>query len=77
MVGANTLVNNAILQLQQGSTTDFFQNKISPEYQEAFTLDNLFSNLGDVIGFLTLLPLLLIFIRQTYIMLYEKESKIR
>ena len=33
MIGANTLVNNAILQIQQTSTTDFFQNKVSPEYQ--------------------------------------------
>ena len=33
MLGANTLVNNAILQVATTSTTNFFQNKVSPVHQ--------------------------------------------
>ena len=72
MLGANTLVNNAILQIETGANTDYFQNNVSPEYQEAFILDNIYENLSDNISFLTLLPLLLIYLRQTSIMLTEK-----
>jgi hypothetical protein len=43
MLGANNLVNSAILQLEQGSSTDFFENQISPVYQEAYVQDNIFT----------------------------------
>jgi len=32
MIGANTLVNNAILQLETAST-NYFENRVSPMYQ--------------------------------------------
>lgn len=69
MIGANTLVNNAILQLETSDNTKHFQNTVSPIYQEAYTQDNLYQNLGANIGTLTLLPLILIYLRQTSSML--------
>lgn len=33
MIGANTLVNNAILQLETADNTKYFQNTVSPVYQ--------------------------------------------
>jgi hypothetical protein len=46
-------------------------------YQETYTQNNIYSNLKDNIATLTLLPLILIYLRQTSIMLTEKESKVR
>jgi hypothetical protein len=43
--------------------------KLDPVYQEKYTKDNLYTNLGASIGILTLLPLLLIYLRQTSVML--------
>lgn len=71
MIGANILVNTAILQVETAST-NFFQNTISPIYQQAYTQDNIYTNLADNIAVLTLLPLILIYLRQTSIMLTEK-----
>jgi hypothetical protein len=74
MLGTNTLVNNAILQLETAST-NYFEKTVAPLYQQAFILDNIFTDLGDNIGTLVLLPLILIYLRQTSIMLTEKEVK--
>lgn len=41
-------------------------------YQENYILDNIYSNLGGTIGIIALLPLLLIYLRQTSSMLSEK-----
>ena len=46
-------------------------------YQESYTQNNIYTNLKDNIAILTLLPLILIYLRQTSIMLTEKETKVR
>jgi|688.fasta_scaffold2574651_1 hypothetical protein len=71
MIGAGTLVNNAILQREVGATKNIRHN-IAPMYQEKYVLDNIYANLGTTIGIITLLPLLLIYLRQTSSMLSEK-----
>jgi hypothetical protein len=77
MIGANTLVETAILQLESGNSAAYFENRVSPEYQEQFTLDNIYEKLKDTIGMLVTLPLLIIYLRQTSAMLSEKESKVK
>jgi ATP-binding cassette, subfamily A (ABC1), member 3 len=77
MIGANTLVETAILQLESGNSGAYFENRVSPEYQEYFVLDAIYSKLKDVIGMLVILPLLIIYLRQTSAMLSEKESKVK
>ena len=72
MIGANVLVGTAILQLQTGSSSDYLQTTVSPMYQEDYTLDNIYTNMGNTIGIITLLPLLIIYLRQTSSMLTEK-----
>lgn len=72
MIGANTLVHNAILQ-KETANTNYFTNQVSPVYQETYTQDNIYQDLASNIGIITLLPLLLIYLRQTSIMLTEKE----
>lgn len=42
MIGANTLVNNAILQKETAANTNFLTNKVSPVYQEAYVQDNIY-----------------------------------
>ncbi len=73
MIGANTLINTAILQLQSNSNTKYFQNKVSPMHQETFISDDICSSLGNSIGMLVLVPLILLYLRQTSAMLTEKE----
>jgi ATP-binding cassette, subfamily A (ABC1), member 3 len=77
MIGANTLVETAILQLESGNSAAYFENRVSPEYQEQFTLDNIYEKLKGTIGMLVTLPLLIIYLRQTASMLSEKESKVK
>lgn len=77
MLGINTLINTAILQLETTSTTNYFKKQVSPVYQEAYTQDNILTNLGGNLEVVVLLPLLLIYLRQTSIMLTEKESKVK
>ena len=77
MIGANTLVNTAILQEETSSSTNYFSNRMAPVYQQQYTKDNFYDNIGPQIGTIVLLPLLLIYLRQTSSMLSEKESKIR
>jgi hypothetical protein len=72
MVGTNTLVQTAILQSQLNDSSSYFENRISPAYQEIYTQDSLYANLKDGIGFILILPLLLIYLRQTSSMLTEK-----
>jgi hypothetical protein len=72
MLGANLLVNNEILQIQTGSATNYLENTINPVYQEKYILDDIYSNLGGFIGIITLLPLLIVYLRQTSAMLAEK-----
>ena len=72
MIGANTLVNTAILQEEQSSSTEYFQNQMAPVYQEQYTKDNFYTNIKDQFGTIILLPLLLIYLRQTAGMLTEK-----
>jgi len=69
MIGGNVLVNTAILQLQTGSNTTYLVDKVAPVYQENFTLDDIYVNLGSNIGMILLLPLLIIYLRQTSSML--------
>jgi hypothetical protein len=72
MLGANLLVNNEILQIQTGSATNYLENTINPVYQEKYILDDIYSNLGGFIGIIALLPLLIVYLRQTSAMLAEK-----
>lgn len=71
MIGATTLVNTQILQLASGGS-QIFQNNVSPFYQQDYIKDNIYANLASTIGIITLLPLLLIYLRQTSSMLNEK-----
>jgi hypothetical protein len=71
MIGAGTLVNNAILQKEVGATKNIRHNT-APMYQEKYVLDYIYDNLRAIIGIITLLPLLLIYLRQTSSMLSEK-----
>jgi len=50
--------------------------KIDPIYQDQYTKDDIYDNLGQTIGYITILPLLLIYLRQASQMLTEKEVKI-
>lgn len=72
MLGANLLVNNEILQVQTGSLTSYLENIINPVYQEKYLLDDIYNNLGGFIGIIALLPLLIVYLRQTASMLGEK-----
>jgi ATP-binding cassette subfamily A (ABC1) protein 3 len=77
MMSANLLVNDAILQLQTSSNTTYFENTMAPIYQDRYTLDKIYSNLSSSLGTIVLLPLMLIYLRQTFFMLKEKETKVR
>jgi hypothetical protein len=77
MIGANNLVQTAILQLESGNSNAYFQNRVAPVFQEELTLDNIYSKLKDTIGMIVLIPLLFIYLRQTSSMLGEKESKVK
>lgn len=77
MIGANTLVASGILDKETGSAGKTFKHNISPIYQEAYTYDVLYTNIVGSLGILILLPLLLIYLRQTSTMLNEKETKVR
>jgi len=72
MIGANTLVNSAILQSATANLNLYLQNNIAPVYQEAYVSDKLYESAAGTIDFLVLLPLLLIYLRQTSTMLNEK-----
>lgn len=76
MIGANNLVNDAILHTESAST-NFFKENISPAYQEEYLLDEIYKSLSQSVGTMFLLPLLVIYLRQTSSMLSEKESKVR
>ena len=45
---------------------------MAPVYQEQYTKDNFYNNIKDQFGTIILLPLLLIYLRQTAGMLTEK-----
>lgn len=77
MVGTNNLVNDAILHIESPSISHFFKENISPAYQEQYLLDDIYKNLSQSVGTMFLLPLLVIYLRQTSSMLSEKESKVR
>ena len=69
MMGTTTLVNTAIMQVEKADNTLFFRNRVAPIYQEAYILDKLYANIAAQIDILILLPLLLIYLRQTAAML--------
>lgn len=71
MIGATTLVNNEIFKAQTGGSKSL-KHYIAPIYQEEYVLDNIYADFGGTIGIITLLPLLLIYLRQTSSMLSEK-----
>lgn len=77
MIGANTLVLSGILDKETGSSGKTFKHFVSPVYQEKYTLDNIYTNIVGTLGILILLPLLLIYLRQTATMLNEKETRVR
>lgn len=71
MIGAGTLVNNIIFQAETAAGNSL-KHSIAPIYQEDYVLDNIYTNLSGTIGIISLLPLLLIYLRQTSVMLSEK-----
>ena len=77
MLGATTFVNNLILQAETGSTNDVFKNTIGPIYQERYEKDDIYTQARNNVAIIFLLPLLIVYLRQTSVMLSEKEKKIR
>ena len=75
MTLAASLVNSVIFEAETLNQT--LVGSIAPIYQEDYVDDPLYDFVGDSIEFLTLLPLLFVYLRQTSIMLAEKEKKIR
>jgi hypothetical protein len=69
MIGITTLVNNVIFQAETGSTTDSFENTQGPIYQEQYTDDQIYSIGKNNVALMFLLPLLIIYLRQTSTML--------
>ena len=72
MIGANNLVNDLILQTEAGATTTHLRQYASPAYQQEFIDDQIYKNLQQSIAIMLLLPLLIIYLRQTSSMLSEK-----
>ena len=77
MIGANSLVLNGILDKETSSVVTTLKHFISPVYQEEYIYDVIYTNIVGSLGILILLPLLLIYLRQTATMLSEKETKVR
>lgn len=71
MIGANNLVNDIILQTEAGATKHIRQYA-SPAYQQQFIDDQIYKNLQQSVAIMLLLPLLIIYLRQTSSMLSEK-----
>lgn len=69
MISTNTLVNQAIIELKTNSSNKYLENVVSPIYQDSYTLDKIYTNLSPSLGTIVLLPLMLIYLRQTYLML--------
>lgn len=72
MIGAATLVNNAILKAETGGSKSL-KHSIAPIYQEDYVLDNLYANISGPMEMFVLIPLLLLYVRQASNMLTEKE----
>lgn len=72
MIGANNLVNDIILQTEAGATTKHIRQYASPAYQQEFINDQIYKNLQQSVAIMLLLPLLIIYLRQTSSMLSEK-----
>lgn len=68
MVGTNTLINDLILGIET-ATTNHLKATISPAYQQEFLNDQIYQNLSQSVGTIFLLPLLIIYLRQTSSML--------
>jgi len=77
MIGTTTFVNNLILQSETGSTNTVFKNTMGPIYQERYEKDDIYNSAKNNVGIIFLLPLLIVYLRQTSVMLSEKEKKIR
>lgn len=77
MIGANTLVLSGILDKETSSVVSTLKHFVSPVYQEEYIYDVIYTNIVGSLGILILLPLLLIYLRQTATMLSEKETKVR
>jgi hypothetical protein len=52
-------------------------NVEGPIYQQKYELDGIYSSARANVGILFLLPLLIVYLRQTSVMLSEKEKKVR
>ena len=52
-------------------------NTIAPIYQDNYSFNTIYYTIQEAIGIIVLLPLSVIYLRQIYIMLMEKETKIR
>lgn len=77
MIRTTTFVNNLILQSETGSTNTVFKNTMGPIYQERYEKDDIYNSAKNNVGIIFLLPLLIVYLRQTSVMLSEKEKKIR
>lgn len=69
MISTTTFVNNLILQSETGSANTVFKNTMGPIYQEKYEKDDIYNSAKNNVGILFLLPLLIVYLRQTSIML--------
>lgn len=72
MASTTHFVNSIILQIDTGIAYSSVSGNMVPMYQEDFVDDPIYTFLGNSSEFLVLLPLLIIYLRQTSDMLMEK-----
>lgn len=69
MLAINNVMLNYIIRNELGSNAYNTDVGIAPMTQEAYVTDNLYTYLGNSIDFMILLPLLIVYLRQTGAML--------
>lgn len=77
LLTVNNLILNEIFRLETNDNSSSILETIAPMRQEAYYSDPIYTYLGNSMDMLCLLPLLIIYLRQTSTMLSEKEKKIR
>lgn len=69
MAAMTNLINSIIASVETGESYSSFSGSIAPIYQEEFINDPLYQFVGNSMEFLVLLPLLVLYLRQTSSML--------
>ena len=72
MLTVNNLIHNEIFRIETNDNSSTLRMSIAPMKQEAYYSDPIYTYLGNSMDMLTLLPLLIIYLRQTSTMLSEK-----